>query len=98
MNTLFVYGIFLDQHNRDAYGMHNPRYATVPGYITMTRHGSIVEAVNIELSTIALTGLLVDVNPKRWDDIDSLEWGYDRIEVTTTNGQRAWMYAAKEKR
>lgn len=91
MNKLFVYGIFLDKGNRDNYGMSNPTYATVEGYATVG--GRIVWAVEDKMYT--LTGLLVDVNPRAWKAIDSLERGYDRVKVKTTNGQRAYMYVVK---
>lgn len=91
MDNLFVYGIFLDQHNRDAFGMSNPRYDTVPDYITQGHH--IVQAVPVdpEFGT-ALTGLLVDMDTSRWEGLDALEGGYDRKRVTTTSGHQAWMY------
>lgn len=93
-DKLFVYGIFLDQSNREAYGMSNPRYATVKGYATVAKYGNIVEAVDFGIDTIALTGLTVDVDPTYWASLDRLEGGYDRIEVATSNGN-AWMYAAR---
>jgi gamma-glutamylcyclotransferase (GGCT)/AIG2-like uncharacterized protein YtfP len=95
VDSLFVYGIFLDAYNREAYGMHNPRYDTVMNYVTVGNH--IVQAVPVsdEFGT-ALTGLVVDVEPNRWEDIDRLEGNYARIQVTTVTGKRAYMYAAKE--
>lgn len=93
-NKLFVYGIFLGKAQRDAYGMSNARYTTVPGYITVGSY--IVEAVKVDEPSIQLTGLLVDVDPEQWPSIDSLEGGYERIKVKTLSGE-AWMYAAREK-
>lgn len=97
MNKLFVYGIFLSEPTRYRYGMSNPKYAVVKGYSTVQKYGNIVEAVYVGGSA-GLTGLLVDVRPAYWEHIDLLEHGYDRIEVETINGERAWMYAAKEVR
>lgn len=94
MNKLFVYGIFLDEYNRRMYGMSNPRYATVLHYATVGYH--IVKAVKIEGTSLALSGLIVDVDPSRWGDIDQLEGGYERIRVKTTNGDEAYMYAERE--
>jgi gamma-glutamylcyclotransferase (GGCT)/AIG2-like uncharacterized protein YtfP len=88
---LFVYGIFLDEVNRNSYGMTNPKYTTVPGYITMGGH--IVKAVHVEDKSIALTGLIVDMDSERWQGLDSLEGGYDRIAITTVDGTNAFMYA-----
>ena len=94
MNKLFVYGIFLDEFNRQAYGMSNPKYATVKHYVTVGHH--IVAAVPVDKSNnCALTGLLVDMNPKGWDKLDSLEGDYDRIEIETTDREKAFMYVAK---
>lgn len=90
-NRLFVYGIFLDEVNRDYFGMSNPEYATVKGYATVG--GSIVSAVEDERYT--LTGLVVDVDPIKWSAIDSLESGYNRIKVTTTDGETVYMYEGK---
>jgi gamma-glutamylcyclotransferase (GGCT)/AIG2-like uncharacterized protein YtfP len=93
MNKLFVYGIFLDEGNRQAYGMSNPVYATVKDYVTFGH--SIVRAAPVAKENGAsLTGLLVDVNPEKWADIDDLEYGYRRTMVTTTRGEKAYMYAA----
>lgn len=93
-NRLFVYGIFLNEGNRIHYGMTNPCYGTVPGYITVGHH--IVEAYRVDDPRIALTGLTVDVNPKDWDRIDVLEGGYDRNVVVTDTGEEVYMYTAKE--
>lgn len=95
LNRLFVYGIFLDANNRNAFGMSNPEYDTVLDYITQGHR--IVEAVKVNRSFgTALTGLVVEVDPKRWGRIDQLESNYDRIKVITTSGVTAWMYAGKE--
>lgn len=95
-NKLFVYGIFLGKRMRDAYGMTDPEYATVSGYLTVGH--DIVQAVKIDDKSIALTGLLVDVDPEEWRNIDRLEGGYDRIEIETNNGTKAWMYARPERK
>ena len=92
---LFVYGIFLDEDNRKEYGMSNPRYTTVAGYITVG--GGIVQAVPVQSREIALTGLVVDMDSTRWARLDRLEGGYDRIKVKTHGGEDAWMYAARER-
>lgn len=93
MNRLFVYGIFLGEDNRTRYGMSNPLYATVPGYVTYGDY--IVQAVPVPIAEIALTGLTVDVDPSKWGSIDQLEGNYDRIKVTTSDGERVYMYAQK---
>ena len=89
---LFVYGIFLDEMNRLYYGMENPSYDTVRGYITVG--DSIVTAVPSTIIGSSLTGLLVDVPVSSFPRLDLLESGYDRIKVTTTSGFEAFMYAA----
>lgn len=93
MNRLFVYGIFLDAQNREDFGMTNPMYRTVKNYATLGNE--IVSAVFVDNANVALTGLLVDVDPRMWPDIDALESGYDRITVTTTSGEEAYMYAGR---
>lgn len=93
MNKLFVYGIFLDEGNREQYGMTNPEYATVRGYITVGRR--IVAAVKVEPPSVCLTGLIVDVDPTCWKKLDKLEGGYDRVVITTTDNQQAYMYQGK---
>jgi hypothetical protein len=103
-NKLFVYGIFLDKYNRRNYGMENPEYAVVEDYATYSVGGHIVEARPCKGA--ALTGLLVKVTPfyldrrnkikDQWRDIDALEWAYDKIVVTTTLGDKAYMYVGKE--
>jgi len=92
MEQLFVYGIFLSQYNRDAYGMTNPRYFTVLDYATYGR--GIVQAHYEPGKGLSLTGLLVDVDPSQWEALDRLETGYKRIKVKTYNGVEAWMYVA----
>lgn len=94
MNKLFVYGIFLGDRMRSIYGMSLPKYATVRDYATWGN--KIVAAHKQEGAGLALTGLVVHVNPKRWADIDALEAGYNRILITTTDGEQAYMYAGKE--
>lgn len=88
-----MYGIFLSEHNRREFGMSSPVYATVLNYATFG--GSIVEAIHIPNAGLSLTGLVVDVDPSRWGDIDSLEGGYDRSIVTTTDGETVYMYTGK---
>ena len=92
---LFVYGIFLDQYNRDEYLMFNPRYATVKGFVT--KGSRIVTAYPSDDHRDALTGLLVDIvdDDRNWTMLDALEMGYDRILVQTTDGTVAYMYAAR---
>lgn len=92
-NRLFVYGIFLDEHNRTAYGMSNPKYTTVSGYATFGM--GIVQAYPVHESA-GLTGLVVDVDPSFWDKIDDLEGGYDRVLVKTDSNESVWMYTGKE--
>lgn len=93
MNRLFVYGIFLGESLRPAFGMSNPRYETVPGFITVG--GRIVEAIRVPNDEIALTGLVVDVDPVYWGRIDELESGYDRIIVQTSSNESVYMYAKR---
>lgn len=93
MNRLFVYGIFLGEERRRNYGMSNPKYSTVKGFVTAGEH--IVEAVRVDIEQLALTGLTVDVDPAYWTRIDALEYGYDRILVETTMGEEVYMYAQK---
>lgn len=94
-DRLFVYGIFLDWENRVEYGMSNPEYTTVLDYATFG--GGIVEAVHIPGLGLSLTGLAVDMNPDGWQRLDQLEYGYDRVIVTTTDGERVYMYVRGEK-
>lgn len=89
---LFVYGIFLNEYNRDRYGMTNPQYATVKKFVTIG--STIVEALYVdEFEDASLTGLLVDMDSSRWGPLDNLEGGYERVKITTTDGTRAYMYA-----
>lgn len=89
--TIFVYGIFLGERNRNRYGMTNPRYATVMGYATYPfGTGHIVYAKPLEGA--CLSGLLVDMPIDRLPDLDALEGGYDRVTVTTTDKTQAYMY------
>ena len=94
-DKLFVYGIFLDEENRTEYGMSNPQYTTVPGYLTVGSY--IVRAVQTDNTSVALTGLLVDIDPDMWPSLDSLEAGYDRIKVRDVSGDIAYMYAAPKR-
>lgn len=90
MNRLFVYGIFLGEYQRQSYGMSNPQYATVLDYATFGH--SIVQAEKIAGVGFSLTGLVVDVDPECWRDIDALEGAYKRIKVKTTRGEEVYMY------
>lgn len=96
MERLFVYGIFLDEDSRLAYGMRYPQYATVRGYATVEAIGSgyIVEAIKVSES-FCLTGLLVYVPSSNLRMLDALEGAYDRERVQTTSGVDCWMYVAK---
>lgn len=94
MNKLFVYGIFLSDSNRIAYGMRNPCYDAVLDYATYG--GCIVTAYKQEDTGLSLTGLVVDVDPDRWGDIDRLEGSYDREIITTVNGVQAYIYAGRD--
>jgi hypothetical protein len=94
-NRLFVYGIFLGQERRDEYGMYNANYATVPGFITKGNY--IVQAEPTDEPSAELTGLTVDVDPRKWPMIDSLEMGYDRVLVTTSNNEVVNMYVAPQR-
>lgn len=93
MNRLFVYGIFLSQGMRYQYGMTVIDYAVVPDYITTSKYGDIVEATRVNGVKAALTGLLVEVPEDKWEGLDQLEAGYDRVVVTTIMGDQAYMYA-----
>lgn len=100
---LFVYGIFLGEGMRRSYGMTVVGYDTVLNYITVGDH--IVQARKVDPDMgAALTGLVVDV-PERLEvasypgierdnikRLDSLEGGYDRVEVKTTGGEVCQMY------
>ena len=84
--------------------MSRAEYAVVEDYATYHVGGHIVEARPCEGA--ALTGLLVEVEPyyvghtlkveSRWDDIDALEHAYEKIVITTTDNQKAYMYVGKE--
>ena len=90
-SKLFVYGIFLDEHNRHNYHMSNPKYDTVLDYITVG--GGIVRAIPSEGVGASLTGLTVDIPNSAFPTLDVLEGGYARIKVKTTGGIEAYMYA-----
>lgn len=100
---LFVYGIFLDENRRSAYGMSNPQYAVVPDYATYQLYDEIVEARPCKGAY--LTGLIVEVAPTmvtpygerdNWERLDDLERGYQRATITTVRGEEAYIYAGKE--
>lgn len=105
---LFVYGIFLGEGMREAYGMTSRGYATVKDYITVGEHIVQARRVDPEMNA-ALTGLVVDVPPTMprpygasgvVDNIkrlDELETGYDRVMVHTTSGQECQMYVERER-
>lgn len=95
MDRLFVYGIFLDEDNRAHYGMSMPEYAVIPDFLTVERFSSIVEAIYAPGLGISLTGLLCDIDPEYWERLDQLEAGYDRIIVTTVDGDDCYMYVQK---
>lgn len=93
-NRLFVYGIFLGENNRKEYGMTNPKYATVLDYTTFGH--TIVRAVPVKVpdtgERLSLTGLVVDVDPRMWKELDELEAYYDRIIVETSYREPVYMY------
>lgn len=91
---LFVYGIFLGIDMRHRYGMLDPTYATVKDYATFGDY--IVKAYKVPGMGLALTGVLVTPDQDRWESLDRLESGYDRVIVTTTSGIKAWMYVNPE--
>lgn len=94
LDHLFVYGIFLGADMRYKYDMTSPTYDTVPGFVTFGEY--IVQAVPVDPTIdVSLTGLVVDVDPDRWKDIDELESNYERIMVRTSRGKEVYMYAAK---
>lgn len=92
-DKLFVYGIFLGEDMRDMYKMTNPQYATVKDFLTVGGH--IVTAEFVPGYGLALTGLLVTPHKEKWDALDALEGGYERIKVRTSDGILAWMYAKR---
>ena len=96
MNKLFVYGIFIDEYHRNNYGMTNPRYDVVLDYATVRAYGDIVQAIPASsYFGVALTGLVVDVDPNYWGRIDQLEQGYERIKVKTERGVQTYMYVGQ---
>lgn len=88
---LFVYGIFLDELNRNRYHMTNPEYTTVKGFVTIGDY--IVSAIRTDIDEAALTGLVVDIPEEELYRVDYVEAGYDRIIVNTTSAGDAFMYA-----
>lgn len=95
MIKLFVYGIFLRQSTRDRYHMVGHEYATVAGYITVGEH--IVQATKVDNPNIALTGLVTSIHEDHLPAVDRLEGGYDRIKITTNQGEEAYMYVEPER-
>lgn len=92
-DQLFVYGIFLSERNQQDYGMSNPEYDVVADFVTVG--GYIAQAVPVEPGTgVILTGLVVEVDPQYWKEIDNLEAGYERIIVNTNAHGQAHMYVA----
>ena len=84
--------------------MSHAKYATVHGFKTVRIMGNIVEAVKDSGAT--LTGLIVDVSTEykpgwsdvpgdNWQRLDTIEMGYDRVRVQTTDQEDCWMYVAK---
>ncbi len=90
VEKLFVYGIFLADYNRARYGMEDPSYDTVKGYLTVGHH--IVQAKPTDIEGASLTGLLVSIPTRNFPNLDMLEGGYDRVKVQTTGGFEAYMY------
>src|SRR5690606_6133267 len=86
---------FLADYNRERYGMENPSYETVKGYITIGGH--IVQAVPTDIEGASLTGLLVDIPTRNFINLDGLEGGYDRVIVKTTGGFDAFMYVQPQR-
>lgn len=94
-DRLFVYGIFLDKAARKRFGMTNAFYTTVQHYATFGH--SIVTARKMPSDKwYSLSGMIVDIDPVYWDELDALERGYDRVIVKTTDAGQAWMYIGKE--
>ena len=93
---LFVYGIFLEEGTRYRYKLYEePRYATVQGYVTWGSH--IATAYSVDDKDIILTGLVIDIpDDYDWAAIDRLEGGYNRVEITTEQGDKAFMYVGKD--
>jgi gamma-glutamylcyclotransferase (GGCT)/AIG2-like uncharacterized protein YtfP len=94
----FTYGIFLSASRRAGLGCKaNSTYDVVHGYATKSvyKDSAIVEA--FPLSGCTLTGLVVEITPAILRTLDRIEAGYDRIEVTTGYGKKAWMYVSKKK-
>lgn len=92
-DRLFVYGIFLSERTQKAFGMSNPKYATVKGYVTVgAGEGYIVQAVPVDMKSLTLSGLIVDVDPKEWERIDKLEAAYEKVKIVTTDKEEAWIY------
>jgi hypothetical protein len=74
--------------------MSNPRYATVLDYVTFGHR--IVQAQYIPKVGFSLTGLVVELPDNYdWQPLDILEAGYNRELVTTTSGEKVFMYTAK---
>ncbi len=90
VEKLFVYGIFLQDYNRERYGMEFPSYDTVSGYVTVG--DIIVQAITSDIVGASLTGLLVDIPTRNFPKLDILEAGYHRVKVKTNSGMEAYMY------
>lgn len=87
---LFVYGIFLDQGNREDYGMLKATYATQPGFKTVGSY--IVRAVRTDSEEDSLTGLLINnTDAVKWDRLDGLEAAYKRIAVEEWSQVTIWV-------
>lgn len=93
-DQLFVYGIFLGEKMRARYNMTDAHYDTVPDFVTFGDF--IVQAVPVDKGIgVQLTGLVVDIDPAEWKEVDALKAGYERIVVETSTHGAAYMYAAK---
>lgn len=86
----FFYGIFLGESTRQRYGIIQAQYDTVRGYLTTGDY--IVQAVRTDIEGAALTGVTAYVPTTSLLRLDNTEAGYKRIEVTTTSGDRVYMY------
>lgn len=74
--------------------MSNPAYDTVLDYATFG--GRIVQAQYIPDVGLSLTGMVVELPDNYdWRPLDALEAGYKRQLVTTTSGQKCYMYTAR---
>lgn len=92
----FSYGIFLDgnlpvdKQRTQAWnrGQQQGKYATVKGYKTVGSY--IVMAVKDPEAT--LTGLVFNISNDQLQQLDRIEAGYERVNVTTVQGDDVVMY------